>query len=87
MTCYASTASGGYNNWVQMGIVWDAGANAYRCDVTPGTFNHYNQTYKVHVYAQDGVGNGAGPWETTVAIPNNGTSDQCDFSCPCCWSS
>ena len=72
--CHASTATGGYGNWVQMGVTWDAGANAYRCDVTPGTFNHYNQTYKVHVYAQDGVGNGAGPWETTVAIPNNGTS-------------
>ena len=71
--CHASTATGGYGNWVQMGVTWDAGANAYRCDVTPGTFNHYNQTYKVHVYAQDGVGNGAGPWETTVAIPDKGT--------------
>ena len=50
VTAPTSTQSGGYNNWVWFDAVWDAGANAYRADITPSTFGHYGQTYLTHLY-------------------------------------
>jgi len=67
--CPTSTASGSYGNWHWFNAIWDSGANAYRCDITPSTFNHYNQTYKVHLYIYDSAGNGGYYNETTASIP------------------
>ena len=64
-------ATGGYNNWHWFNAVWDAGANAYRCDITPSTFNHYNQTYITHLYIYDHAGNGGYYNQTSIAIPSN----------------
>ena len=67
--CIVSTASGGYTNWYGFDTVWDSNANAYRCDITPGTFGHYNQTYKVQAEIYDHAGNGGYYNQTSVAIP------------------
>ena len=67
--CPTSTQSGGYNNWYWYNAVWDSGANAYRCDITPSTFGHYNQTYQTHLYIYDNAGNGGYYNQTSVAIP------------------
>ncbi len=67
--CPTSTASGSYNNWNWFTATWDSGANAYRCDITPATFGHYNQTYTTHLYIYDHAGNGGYYNATSVAIP------------------
>ena len=67
--CPTSTASGSYNNWKWFNATWDSSANAYRCDITPSTFGHYNQTYKTQLYIYDTVGNGGYYNQTTVNIP------------------
>ena len=67
--CPTSTASGGYGNWVWFDATWDSSANAYRCDITPGTFGHYGQTYATHLYIYDHAGNGGYYNQTSVAIP------------------
>ena len=69
--CPTSTATGGYGNWYWFNAVWDATANAYRCDITPSTFNHYNQTYITHLYIYDHAGNGGYYNQTSIAIPSN----------------
>ena len=79
VTAPTSTQSGGYNNWVWFDAVWDAGANAYRADITPSTFGHYGQTYLTHLYIYDQAGNGGYCNATNVNIPvkiNYGTSIQ-----------
>lgn len=68
--CPTSTASGGYGNWNWFEGVWDGGANAYRCDITPGTFGHYGQNYETHLYIYDYAGNGGYYNKTSVAIPS-----------------
>ena len=70
--CPTSTQSGGYNNWYWYNAVWDGGANAYRCDITPSTFGHYNQTYQTHLYVYDNAGNGGYYNQTSVTIPPQG---------------
>ena len=67
--CPTSTATGGYANWVWFPGIWDAGANAFRCDVTPATFGHYGQTYITHLYIWDYAGNGGYYNQTSVSIP------------------
>ena len=69
--CPTSTATGGYGNWYWFNAVWDASANAYRCDITPSTFNHYNQAYITHLYIYDHAGNGGYYNQTSVSIPAN----------------
>lgn len=69
--CPTSTATGGYTNWYWFNAVWDASANAYRCDITPSTFNHYNQSYITHLYIYDHAGNGGYYNQTSVSIPSN----------------
>ena len=69
--CPTSTATGGYANWYWFNAVWDASANAYRCDITPSTFNHYNQSYITHLYIYDHAGNGGYYNQTSVSIPSN----------------
>ena len=58
VTCPTSTYTGGYNNWVWIEAVWDAGANAYRADINPAIWGHFNTTYVTHLYIWDGAGNG-----------------------------
>ena len=70
--CPTSTATGGYNNWHLFDAVWDSSQNAYRCDITPSTFEHYNQTYATHLYIYDQAGNGGYYNATNVNIPSNG---------------
>ena len=70
--CPTSTQSGGYNNWYWYNAIWDGGANAYRCDITPSTFGHYNQTYQTHLYVYDNAGNGGYYNQTSVTIPPQG---------------
>ncbi len=82
VTAPTSTQSGGYNNWVWFDAVWDAGANAYRADITPSTFGHYGQTYLTHLYIWDSAGNGGYCNATNVNIPtkiNYGTSIQSSY--------
>ena len=82
VTAPTSTQSGGYNNWVWFEAVWDAGANAYRADITPATFGHYGQTYLTHLYIWDNAGNGGYYNAANVNIPNNinyGTSIQSNY--------
>lgn len=67
--CPTSTATGSYNNWNWFTATWDSSANAYRCDITPATFGHYNQTYKTQLYIYDQAGNGGYYNQTTVNIP------------------
>ena len=67
--CPSSTESGGYANWNWFDAVWDTEANAYRCDITPATFNHYNQKYATHLYIYDHAGNGGYYNATEVNIP------------------
>ncbi|MBQ6375816.1 hypothetical protein IJJ37_02730, partial [Candidatus Saccharibacteria bacterium] len=67
--CPTSTASGGYSNWYWFSAVWDSGANAWRCDITPATFGHYGQTYVTHLYMYDARGNGGYYNQTSVNIP------------------
>ena len=78
VTAPTSTQSGGYGNWVWFEAVWDAGANAYRADITPSTFGHYEQTYITHLYIWDNAGNGGKYNETSVNIPsaNSATPSQ-----------
>ena len=91
VTAPTSTQSGGYNNWVWFDAVWDAGANAYRADITPATFGHYGQTYLTHLYIWDNAGNGGKYSETSVNIPtaNEVTPSQSPThtatSIPCTW--
>ena len=91
VTAPTSTQSGGYNNWVWFDAVWDAGANAYRADITPATFGHYEQTYITHLYIWDNAGNGGKYNETSVNIPtaNSATPSQSPThtatSIPCTW--
>ena len=66
--CPTSTATGGYNNWHWFNAVWDSSQNAYRCDITPSTFGHYNQTYATHLYIYDQAGNGGYYDETSAYI-------------------
>ena len=66
--CPTSTATGGYNNWYWFNAVWDSSQNAYRCDITPSTFGHYNQTYTTHLYIYDHAGNGGYYKETSTYI-------------------
>ena len=66
--CPTSTATGGYNNWHWFDAVWDSSKKAYRCDITPSTFGHYNQTYKTHLYIYDHAGNGGYYKETSTYI-------------------
>ena len=66
--CPTSTATGGYNNWYWFNAVWDSSQNAYRCDITPSTFGHYNQTYTTHLYMYDHAGNGGYYKETSTYI-------------------
>ena len=66
--CPTSTATGGYNNWHWFDAVWDSSKNAYRCDITPSTFGHYNQTYTTHLYMYDHAGNGGYYKETSTYI-------------------
>ena len=68
--CPTSTASGNYNNWHWYNAVWDSSANAYRCDITPSTFDHYGQNYTVHLYMYDNVGNGGYYNNTSISIPS-----------------
>jgi len=68
--CQASTATGGYNNWHTFDAVWDSSENAYRCDITPETFGHYNQMYLINVYIYDNVGNGGYYDQQSVMIPS-----------------
>ena len=90
--CPTSTATGGYNNWHWFNAVWDAGANAYRCDITPSTFNHYNQTYITHLYIYDHAGNGGYYNQTSVGIPANSVykcryrtrTQNCSANCGSC---
>ena len=70
--CPTATQSGGYNNWYWYNAVWDAGANAYRCDITPNTFNHYDETYQTDLYIYDNAGNGGYYSRTSVKIPPKG---------------
>ncbi len=82
VTAPTSTQSGGYSNWVWFDAVWDAGANAYRADITPATFGHYGQTYLTHLYIWDNAGNGGYYNAANVNIPNNinyGTSIQSNY--------
>ena len=67
--CPTSTATGGYNNWYWFNAVWDSSQNAYRCDITPSTFGHYNQTYTTHLYIYDHAGNGGYYNATNANIP------------------
>jgi hypothetical protein len=69
--CPTSTATGGYNNWYWFNAVWDSSQNAYRCDITPSTFGHYNQTYTTHLYIYDHAGNGGYYNATNANIPVN----------------
>ena len=69
--CPTSTATGGYNNWHWFNAVWDSSQNAYRCDITPSTFGHYNQTYTTHLYIYDHAGNGGYYNATNANIPVN----------------
>ena len=69
--CPTSTATGGYNNWHWFDAVWDSSKNAYRCDITPSTFGHYNQTYTTHLYMYDHAGNGGYYNATNANIPVN----------------
>ena len=69
--CPTSTATGGYNNWHWFNAVWDSSQNAYRCDITPSTFGHYNQTYATHLYIYDQAGNGGYYNATNANIPPN----------------
>ena len=69
--CPTSTATGGYNNWHWFDAVWDSSKNAYRCDITPSTFGHYNQTYTTHLYIYDHAGNGGYYNATNANIPVN----------------
>ena len=72
--CPTSTATGGYNNWHWFNAVWDSSQNAYRCDITPSTFGHYNQTYTTHLYIYDHAGNGGYYNATNANIPSNDTT-------------
>ena len=72
--CRTSTATGSYNNWHSFDAVWDSSQNAYRCDITPETFGHYNQTYTTHLYIYDSAKNGGYYNETTANIPSNDTT-------------
>ena len=71
VTAPTSTQSGGYSNWVWFDAAWDAGANAYRADITPATFGHYGQTYLTHLYIWDNAGNGGYYNAANVNVPNN----------------
>ena len=82
VTAPTSTQSGGYSNWVWFDAAWDAGANAYRADITPATFGHYGQTYLTHLYIWDNAGNGGYYNAANVNVPNNinyGTSIQSNY--------
>lgn len=78
--CPTSTATGGYANWYYFPGVWDAGANAFRCDITPATFGHYGETYATHLYIWDYAGNGGYYNQTSVAIPASCTFTSQDFA-------
>lgn len=68
--CQTSTSTGGYNNWHSFDAVWDASERAYRCDITPATFGHYNQIYLTNIYIYDNVGNGGYYNQEAVMIPS-----------------
>ena len=68
--CQTATTSGAYNNWHTFQAVWDASENAYRCDITPSTFGHYNQNYLTNIYVYDNVGNGGYYSQQSVMIPS-----------------
>ena len=68
--CQTSTFTGGYNNWHTFDAVWDSSEKAYRCDITPATFGHYNQTYLTNIYIYDNVGNGGYYNQQSVMIPS-----------------
>lgn len=67
--CQVSTQEGEYNNWHSFDAVWDSSENAYRCDITPETFGHYNQIYLADIYIYDNVGNGGFYNQTSTLIP------------------
>lgn len=68
--CQTSTFTGEYNNWHSFDAVWDSSENAYRCDITPATFGHYNQVYLTNIYIYDNAGNGGYYNQQSVMIPS-----------------
>ncbi|MDE5586873.1 MAG: hypothetical protein K2I72_00705 [Bacilli bacterium] len=67
--CEVSTQEGEFNNWHSFDAVWDASESAYRCDITPETFGHYNQIYLANIYIYDNVGNGGYYNQKSIMIP------------------
>ncbi len=67
--CQTSTSDGGFNNWEWVNAVWDSSENAYRCDITPETFGHYNQTYLTNIYIYDNIGHGGYYTQHSITIP------------------
>ena len=70
VTCSTSTATGGYNNWIWVDAVWDSGVNAYRVDMNPASWGHFNTTYVTHLYIWDNAGNGGMLNQTSCPIGN-----------------
>lgn len=69
--CPTSTQTGANANWYWFNAVWDAPANAYRCDITSATFAHYGETYLTHLYIWDNAGNGGYYNATTMYVNPN----------------
>ena len=71
-----STEAGGYNNWHWYETVWDAGANAWRADITGATYGQYNTWFYTHIYPYDHAGNTAcyPKDDQKVYIPNPNTA-------------
>ncbi|MCI8519383.1 MAG: hypothetical protein HFJ51_04805, partial [Clostridia bacterium] len=66
----------GYNNWHWYETVWDAGANAWRADITGATYGQYNTWFYTHIYPYDHAGNTAcyPKDDQKVYIPNPNTA-------------